>query len=169
MKKDNGFSVLELIVVVTVIGILATFAVDRLWAVQIDAENTAMENVVGSLRSALGMKVAQYIAKSDINGLKSLEGGNPMEELVEPPKNYVGAITNPDPASVAGGNWYFDANAKALVYRVHNADSFSSKLGMPARARFGVQLVYQAQDKNVNPHVVGVRLVALEPYRWVNE
>ena len=38
-----------------------------------------MESVAGSLRSALGIKVAGMFAQSDMAGIRALTGSNPME------------------------------------------------------------------------------------------
>ena len=161
-RRNRGFSLLELVVVVCAIALLATLALERFWAMRVDAERVAMEQVVGTLRSALGIKVANYLANGDLKAMKTLEGSNPMDRLSEVPENYLGALADPDPASVKGGHWYFDLTAQRLVYRVRHEDHFSGGASSPARAQFAVKLVYGETNR-----VEGVRLAVLEPYTWV--
>lgn len=169
-RHGSGFSLLELVVVIAIISVLLVFAATRLWPLQVEAEQVAMEQVVGSLRSALGINVAMHLVTGDMAGIRSLEGSNPMDRLAEVPRNYLGAL-NGKPAGT-GGAWYFDSRSRALVYRVRNADYFRGGAGSPAQARFAVQLVYE--DRNPSQvagsnrqEVVGARFVALEPYTWV--
>lgn len=162
-NPHSGFSLLELVIVVCLIAVLATLGLERLWGMRADAERAAMEQVIGTLRSALGIKVANHLARSDLDAIRALEGTNPMERLSEVPENYLGALANPDPASIPGGQWYFDSAARRLVYRVRYEDRFSGGVGSPARAQFAVRLV--VDDKN---RLEGVRLVTLEPYTWTD-
>jgi len=167
-----GFSLIELVVVITVIAILITVAASRLWGLQVDAERVAMEQVLGNLRSALGINVATYLVTGDMAGMQSLEGSNPMDRLAEVPSNYLGTVNGTSMADTAGGSWYFDTRSRALVYRVRNADYFRGGAGTPALARFAVQLVYEdrgpSRASGANRReIVGARFVTLEPYAWV--
>ncbi len=98
-----------------------------------------MEQVLGTLRSALGMKVANDLVNDDITDLRRLAGSNPMRELAQTPKNYLGAFDGVNPASIPGGHWYFDRHSRMLIYRVRNRDYFSGGLGMPPRAGFTIR------------------------------
>jgi general secretion pathway protein G len=160
------------VVVITVIGILITVAGSRLWGLQVDAERVAMEQVLGNLRSALGIDVATYLVAGDLAGMQTLEGSNPMDRLAEVPSNYLGTVNGTSLADTAGGAWYFDARSRALVYRVRNADYFRGGAGTPAQARFAVQLVYEDRSPSRasgsgHREIVGARFVALEPYVWL--
>jgi general secretion pathway protein G len=167
----RGFSLLELVVVIVIISILLTVAVSRLLALQVDAERVAMETVAGTLRSAIGIKVAEHIVRHDVAGLKGLEGSNPMDRLAELPRNYLGELDGPDLSRLEDGNWYFDSRSRVLVYLVRNKGFFTSGLGDPPRAGFAIRLVYA--DRNGNgvfdqgvDSIEGLRLVAVSPYAW---
>ncbi len=162
-RRGQGFTLLELVVVLTVIALLLTVAIDRLWVLQKDAEATAMEQVLGSLRSALGMKVAEDLVNDDVGGLRRLAGSNPMRVLAQRPKNYLGAFNGVNPARIPGGDWYFDRKSRMLVYRVRNRDYFSGGLGSPARAGFTIRI---AQSRRAHAGAVGAMLVAVAPYHW---
>lgn len=172
-RNQRGFSLLELVIVIAIIVLLLVIAVDKLLPLRVDAERTAMENVLGSLKSALSIEVAAQIAKGRIPSLAALQDSNPMRRLSETPNNYLGELDAPDPASIEGGQWYFDRRDNTLVYRVSNVESFQTPLPGPARARFAVRLDYD--DMNGNNHfdtgvdtLRGLRLEALDAYTWIN-
>ncbi len=168
----GGFSLLELTVVIVIVAFLLVMAISRLLALQVDAERVAMETVGGTLRSAIGIKVAEFIVRQDMRGLVALEGSNPMDRLAELPSNYLGALDGPDPKTLEDGNWYFDTRSRALVYLVRNKAFFEGGVSDPPRARYAIRLVYT--DRNGNGRydaqidsIEGVRLAGLESYRWV--
>lgn len=170
----RGFSLLELTVVIIIVSLLAVIAIARLLAIQVDAERVTMETVVGTLRSTLGMAVAEAIVRQDLRGLSALEGSNPMERLAEVPTNYLGVLEHPDPANIEDGHWYFDKEAGELVYLVRHKEYFSGGAENPPRARFEVRLVYT--DRNDNGRydsgvdsVEGLRLAPVESYKWIRK
>jgi prepilin-type N-terminal cleavage/methylation domain-containing protein len=173
-RRGEGFSLLELVIVIVMISVLLVLAISRLLAVQVDAERVTMETVAGTLRSAIGMKVAESIVKYQVPGLAKLAGSNPMDLLAEPPKNYLGELDGVDPATLQDGNWYFDKRTKTLDYLVKNKGFFTGGAPNPPRARFAVRLVYS--DRNGNgafdpgvDEVQGLRLSPVEPYSWSRE
>lgn len=165
----RGFSLLELVVVIVIIALLATLAVTRLWSLQVEAEKVAMEQVVGSLRSALGIKVADYFVRHDMAGVRSLIGTNPMDRLSEVPNNYRGVLNAAQARHIEAGSWYFDAQAGVLVYRVRNQDAFRGGSGKPAQIRFAIRGVYESRGGHStnNQDMAGASLVALDAYQWI--
>lgn len=157
--------------VIVIVAFMVTIAIARLMALYADAERVSMETVAGTLRSALGMKVAESIVRHELATLPAMEGSNPMDRLAEPPKNYLGAFDKPDPAQLEDGNWYFDKGEGTVVYLVRSTSRFAGGLPNPPRARFKVRLVYK--DTNGNGKydagvdaAEGLRLSAVEPYQW---
>lgn len=173
-RRANGFSLFELVVVIVLIASLTVIAIARLMALQAEAERVAMETVLGTLRSALGMKVAKSIVRHQLSGLPAFEASNPMDQLAELPTNYLGEIERPDPNRLEGGNWYFDRSERTLVYLVRNKARFSGGAVNPPRARFAIRLLYG--DKNRNGRfdasvdsVEGLRLGPVEQYQWLRQ
>jgi general secretion pathway protein G len=168
---NKGFTLLELVIVIVIISVLLVVAISRLLALMVDAERVTMETVAGTLRSAIGMKVADHIVKSKVPELSAFEGSNPMALLAETPHNYLGELDGADPAQLEDGNWYYDKRDKVLVYLVRHKGFFSGGQANPPRARFAVRLVYS--DRNGNgvfspgvDEIQGLRLGAMEPYSW---
>ncbi|MHB8743353.1 MAG: prepilin-type N-terminal cleavage/methylation domain-containing protein [Sulfuricaulis sp.] len=170
-KTLGGFTLLELVIVIVIISILLVLAISRFLALQVDAERVSMETMVGTLNSAIGMKVAESIVKSKVADLPSFAGSNPMDLLAQLPPNYLGELDGVDPATLEDGNWYFDKRAKLLVYLVRNKGFFKGGVPNPPRARFALRLVYSdinrngVFDRGVD-EIEGLSLSPVEPYSW---
>ena len=170
-RWQYGFSLFELAIVLVIVSVLLWVVGTRIFHIQVFAEQAATEQVIGSLQSGLGMKVAEYFVKGDTKRIEALEASNPMDSLAQVPKNYLGVLRQPKPATILGGHWYFDAGSRVLVYQVRNADWLEGGARNPARLRWVVRLQYEDRNgnKTFDPgveQVVGVQLVPLEPYRW---
>ena len=115
---NTGFSLLELVIVIVLIGVLLAVAIERLLVIKARAELTAMEQVVGNIRSGVTIRVAELMVKGRAAEVARMAGSNPMLVLAERPQNYLGELFAPEPASLAPGNWYFDSRDGVLCYLV---------------------------------------------------
>ena len=170
-KRAQGFTLLELVVVIIIISTLAAVLMDRVLFYQEAAERAAMEQMAGILRSALQFQVADRLLKGKTRELPLLVQDNPMDWLAEQPGNYVGVRFNPKPGEVPKGDWYFDLKDKQLVYIVARGSHFMPNQAGRKEVRYKVRLVY-SRDAQVNPSGVdekeinGVILALAEPYQW---
>ncbi|MEZ8193876.1 type II secretion system protein [Vibrio cortegadensis] len=68
MKKNNGFTLIELVVVIVILGILAVTAAPRFLNLQTDARNARLEGMKGAIEGALAIGYG----KMAIEGLEHL-------------------------------------------------------------------------------------------------
>lgn len=61
--KQDGFTVLELVVIITILGILAAFAVPRFDSLEVEARSGATTALGGSLRSSAALAHALWLAQ----------------------------------------------------------------------------------------------------------
>src|SRR5689334_16349038 len=60
-RRVTGFTLIELVVVITILGILAAFAVPRFINVQVQARASAIQSLQGALRSASALTHSMWM------------------------------------------------------------------------------------------------------------
>jgi prepilin-type N-terminal cleavage/methylation domain-containing protein len=173
-KRAQGFSLLELLIVIVVVGLLVTVAVERLLKLRFEAERTMVQSVTSALRSALYIEFTAAATSGRMARLDSAGGSNPMLLLAERPDTYAGEFFGADPMLFEPGTWYFDTRDRTLVYMVRFPERFVTPLGGPARARLKVEPDYDDLDRNSRfdpgrDPVRGLKLVPVEAFYWKTE
>ncbi len=153
---QHGFTLLELVIVITLISLLFLTAWNRLMPLRGDAEAAHVASVIGNLRSALGLATAERVVTEGMHALESLREINPMTLLNEAPDTYIGA----NPAETAPGNWYFDAETRELHYRVRYPQYLEGQPQPPVDLSW--QVILDAEDNKPK----SIRLRALHAQRW---
>ena len=62
-RNESGFTLVELVVVITILGILAAFAVPRFFSLETEARIATVEGLSGSLRSASALSHGLWLAQ----------------------------------------------------------------------------------------------------------
>ncbi|WP_318477227.1 type II secretion system protein [Photobacterium leiognathi] len=82
--KKNGFTLIELVVVIVILGILAVVAAPKFMNLQVDARNASLKGLEGSLKSALGVGYS----KLAMNGLENSPYVTTRDKGDKEPDNY---------------------------------------------------------------------------------
>jgi type II secretory pathway pseudopilin PulG len=160
-SRSNGFSILELVVSLTLVAVLVGVFLDRALYYGELAEKSAMEQVAQDLRSSVNLRVAELALNNRFKELAALPGENPMDLLEQKPRNYLGVLKEPAVQEVVSGNWYFDKTSKEVVYFIDLGDNFSLEKG---RKRVAWHIVLVPGGPQGMPQWARFELV--EPYRW---
>lgn len=169
MRTSRGFTLLELIVVISVVAITATIALDRLYGYLSQAEKAAMEYNATMIKSGLWMSAASLMMAERTSGIPALAEQNPMNLLAQKPANYLGEIDGRKTEALKGGNWFYDASKHQVVYVVEHRRYFMPEVPDDFTIRYGMKVLYSemelAQGKKVS-YIAGVTLVPLTKYAW---
>ena len=74
MHKQDGFTMIELVMVIVILGILAAVAIPRFMDMRSDAEKSVVTSLVGSLRTARGLAYSKLVLCGGLYG----GGGSPL-------------------------------------------------------------------------------------------
>jgi MSHA pilin protein MshA len=75
-KQQSGFTLIELIIVIVILGVLSAFAVPRFANLGGDARRAVVESAEGSMRSASAIVHSAYLAAGTNPATVNLEGVN---------------------------------------------------------------------------------------------
>jgi prepilin-type N-terminal cleavage/methylation domain-containing protein len=168
----QGFSLLELVVVVVLVAVLSGFLLDRVLPLIGQAERVAFLQTRQQIQNALLLEAAERIVRGESASLASLAGTNPMSLLLDPPGNYLGAGSIGD-EPVPRRSWHFDADSNLLVYRPGRQARFDPLDGPADRIEMQISFVYRdrdldgAFDASVDAFD-GLRLESVHAYAWLN-
>lgn len=170
LRSSKGFTLIELIVVITIIVLLAGMLLTRIWFYQEQAEKAAMEQTAGAVQSSLVMQYGHLLTRGLDAEVKNLVKENPMNWLMQKPKNYVGEYFGITPAVIAPGNWAFDLKTRELIYVPYRTEYFDPGKDGLKWVRYRVHLEYEPVPGSKNKgaqELTGVLFDPVERYHWL--
>jgi len=99
MKNQRGFTLIELVIIIVILGILAAIAIPKYQDMSSDAREAACRSALGALRSGITIYYANQAVQSGTAGWPPMDSlgnvGTVMEQAI-PPNPYVADTDAPD-------------------------------------------------------------------------
>ncbi len=165
--RQQGFSLLELVIALALIIVLATSSYTRYMGLVVDAERAAFRGVWGWLRSGINMEMSEALSSRGFESLTELEHTNPMilvMKVMESPSNYLGELSQQEVHQAAPGSWYYDLDQRLLVYHVRYTENIEGIEGdADKRLKFKLKVVRRNADSLSDKEQYPVRGLELSP------
>ena len=131
MKREKGFTLIELVMVIVILGILAAVAMPKYVNMQDEAKSAAAKGVIGTVRSAIAIQYAKNALAGNATfptgaELVATDGTGIFAEnkMPDSPVDLSGNLNTVDSTSVTGANTLItDADCDGTTAYVYNQDS----------------------------------------------
>ncbi|MGV3593472.1 MAG: hypothetical protein ACO1PZ_17445 [Gammaproteobacteria bacterium] len=117
-KSNGGFTLFEMVVSICSIVILYMVAEQRLNDLPAAAERASFYAVLEQIKTGVNFEMVTRLASGRSGDIRSLEGANPMNFLIEAPSNYRGELELVTDAVEHRNSWYFETTTGELVFVV---------------------------------------------------
>lgn len=158
-RPQQGFSLIELLVVVGLVVFLFVMSFERLLPLRGAAEQVQVQQTIGALRSAIGFEAARRVVQGGgIERIWAMERQDPLRWLTVTPKGY-----RAEGPSGARGEWAFDARRGELVYRLRYPEYVFTADGRP-ELRWRIARLGSPGEHGVR---VSIDLVPVVAHAWL--
>lgn len=164
-RRHAGFSLFELVVGITIVGLLGMALSERMLRYQEYAEKTAMEVTARNIQTGLRLKVADLMMTDRMHEIDRLLLVNPITWLETPPPNYIGERADSRQDAAVAGNWHFNTARREVVYVPFHRRFFEPQVPGNGSIRFRIGAVPVANANDARK-VEGLTLLLLSPYKW---
>ena len=135
INKLEGFTLVELIIVMVLLGILAAVAIPKMGNTISSSEEATEDAVIAALKSAVEMYAMDQVVA---NSVKSYPN-NPFDELDKSPVGYSGV----GPLSDVDGEWVFYDDGQSNFVAHRRNDNFKYKWNYDiSSGTFGDRVAY---------------------------
>lgn len=188
-RSVAGFSLFELVAFIIAVAIIYSVAANRFAEFPGQAERANFLAITTQLQSAINLEMMFGVGLGRVSSATNLEGANPMDLMLEPPSNYLGAFDVVDSNRIQRRVWFFDRRVGELVYLVNDPTGvFILRDGVEIPAdelRFRIEADYGEYDtvtglpvalvesdgsrvpeENRLTRLNGVVMRPVIPYRW---
>ncbi|NKB33370.1 MAG: hypothetical protein GKR91_09755 [Pseudomonadales bacterium] len=121
IHKAAGFSLFELVVFIISVAIIYAYAANRFADFPGQAERANFLAISTQIQTAINLEMMLGVGLNRISSPDLMEGTNPMEYMLNPPANYIGAFDVVNTDRVERRVWYFDRRTGELVYLVNDS------------------------------------------------
>jgi type II secretory pathway pseudopilin PulG len=117
-NKNRGFSLFELVAFIISVAIIYAYAANRFAEFPAQAERASFIAVTAQLQTGINLELISVVTRGNTGSASLLEDINPMDLMLLPPGNYLGAFSGASVDGFPRRSWYFDNSSSELVYLV---------------------------------------------------
>lgn len=127
LHKSNGFTMIELIFVIVVLGILTAIAVPKFAATRDDAEIASARATIAAVRSGIISERQQRMLQGNTNYIADL-GANFTDVLTYPAKNWTRNSATSYSTTIAGTTCNFTYTPSTGIFKVSTTGNVCDNL-----------------------------------------